>query len=181
VTVDTQNTAKNELHGEFEDFQAYTYDTGRKDDNWYARDTVAMYLKAGTGDPGLINRNRGIVKQLLTEIMPIQVRPVFVIETVEEEKVYTYDFKEDKVQRVIIEQFADSITTSGTAETYTGITDAHVDTIPEWSRMYAYDVINNRYLEHRAVNFDVPGPARPDTTHRTWHTGLTREIEEDTT
>ncbi|OPX96050.1 MAG: hypothetical protein A4E58_01876 [Syntrophorhabdus sp. PtaB.Bin006] len=181
VTVDTQNTAKNELHGEFEDFQAYTYDTGRKDDNWYARDTVAMYLKAGTGDPGLINRNRGIVKQLLTEIMPIQVRPVFVIETVEEEKVYTYDFKKDKVQRVIIEQFADSITTSGKAETYAGITDARVDAIPEWSRMYVLDVINNRYREHRTVNFDVPGPARPDTAYRTWHTGLNREIEEDTT
>lgn len=198
VTVDTRNTAKNELYEEFENFQAYTYDTGialkngekvpaktydvdRKDDSWYARDTVAVYLKAGTGDPGLINRNRGIIKQLLTEIMPIQVRPVFVIETVEEEKVYTYDFKKDKVQRVIIEQFADEITATGEPEKYRGIADTYVDTIPEWSRMYACDATGSRYLDHHTVNFDVSGPATPDTRYRTWHTGLNREIEEDTT
>ncbi len=181
VTVDTRNTAKNELYEEFENFQAYTYDTDRKDNSWYARDTVAMYLKAGTGDPGLINRNRGIIKQLLTEIMPIQVRPVFVIETVEEEKVYTYDFKKDKVQRIIVEQFADEITAAGEPEKYRGIADTHVDTIPEWSRMYACDAVGSRYLEHHTVNIDVSGPATPHTGYRTWHTGLDREIEEDTT
>jgi hypothetical protein len=40
TTVDTRNAGKITLRGLFDDFQTYTYDTQRTNDDWYARDTV---------------------------------------------------------------------------------------------------------------------------------------------
>jgi hypothetical protein len=160
--------AKNKLHGLFEDFQTYTYDTGKKDSNWYARDSVGMYLKLGTGDPVLISRNRGIIKQLLTEIMPLQVRPVFIIGTVYEER---YDFSAP-------DRFVDQIT-SRLREPYSGIKGVWEDTIPDWVWLHSCDCVTKKYVDEHSVNFDVP-PAMPiETKYRTWHTGLNRIIEEE--
>jgi hypothetical protein len=166
TTVDMNNTSKNELYKQFEDFQTYIYDTGKDDDDCYARDRVGMYLQAGTGDPGLISRNQGIIRQLLIEIMPIQVKPVFNIETI---YVETYDFP-------CADQYSDRLTAS-IVENYSGAQDVHEDAIPEWIRLHTVDSVTDvtprRYADHHSVNFESPTP--PDTKYRTWHTGLKEE------
>jgi len=178
TVTDADNLAKLELRGQFDDFQSYSYDTGKEDGDWYARDTVGMYLTAGTGDLSLISRNRGIIKQLLKEIIPIQVRPVFVIETVENEKVYTYDFPKDIDKRVITEQTCYGITISG-RENYKGIRGAWEDRIPEWICLHSCDCVTKMYLDEHAVNFSVLPGTSIETKYRTWHTGLNRIIEEE--
>ena len=175
TSIDMQNSLKNELYKQYEDFQAYTYDTGKEDESWYARDTVGMYLTAGSGDPALISRNRGIIRQLLAEIMPVQVRSVFSIETIDTEKIYTYDFPKDKDQKAIIEQVKDSLTVSG-KDIYGGIKGAYTDNVPDWVLLYSCDCINGDYLDRHAVNCAVDPT---DLRFRIWHTGLNRLIEEE--
>jgi hypothetical protein len=168
TTVDVDNLAKNKLHGFFEDFQTYTYDTRKKDNNWYARDTAGMYIKVGTGDPALISRNRGMIKQLLTEIMPIQVRAVFIIESIYEEE--RYDF-------LAPDKFVDEIIWG--RELYSGVKGAWEDIIADWAWLHSCDCVTKKYLNEHSVNFDVPPGTPIETKYRTWHTGLNRIIEEE--
>ncbi len=66
-TVDTRNTAKLNLLGQFQDFQTYTFDTsitGR-----YARQTIGIYLP-DQGDTQKTNR----LEKILPHQLPIQVR-----------------------------------------------------------------------------------------------------------
>ncbi|MBV7328172.1 phage tail protein [Chloroflexi bacterium TSY] len=84
TTVDTRNVAKIALRSQYEDCQAYTYDVGqdgvRTDLDWYARDTVGMYLNAETEDQQIIRRNRNLIEKVLQQFLPIQIRVVFIIE-----------------------------------------------------------------------------------------------------
>ena len=77
TTVDTRHTAKLALRGKFDDFGTYVYDAGRggvrTNDDWYARDTIGVYLAASVGDDDVSRLN-----QVLTEFMPATDRAVFV-------------------------------------------------------------------------------------------------------
>jgi hypothetical protein len=84
TTVDTQNQAKITLRGQFEDFQTYTYDTGqagqRTDLDWYARDTVGLYIPPGTAESAPITSSQPLFADVLHQFLPIQVRAVFIVE-----------------------------------------------------------------------------------------------------
>ena len=84
TTVDTRNTDKLALRGQFEDFQTYTYDTGqqgqRTNQDWYARDTVGLYLSPDTADQSVITQNQNLLRNALRQFLPAQIRPVFIIE-----------------------------------------------------------------------------------------------------
>ena len=170
MTVDTRNVAKTALHGSYRDFQTYTYDTGvdgrRTDQNWYALDTAGIYLTPETEDPSLIVRNRNIVRRVLRQFMPAHTRAVFIIEPMPfREHVYTYDFPDVEPQRRIGEQAFESVL----PETYTGVGDDYADAVPDWIWMHAWSEAS---ADHHTVDF----AADPiDTTHRTWHVGLTTE------
>ncbi len=113
-TVHTRNTALADLHGAFEDFRTYTYDTGtegkRTDDDWFARDTLGVYLEPDTADPEALTREVERLRRVLPEFMPTTDRAVFVTRTdTHVEAVYTYD-RPGPEPRFIAEQVADALT-----------------------------------------------------------------------
>lgn len=170
TTVDTRNVAKIAMRGQFKDFQTYTYDAGqngkRTHRNWYARDTVGIYLTPDTEDQTLILRNQKLIENVLKQFLPIQVRAVFIIEpAVYKELIYTYDFPTVKPQRLITEQFFDRAVTT-TLETYSGLGDSYRDTIPGWIWLRSW---NEQYPDHHTVDFTT---TPVDTKYRTWHIGL---------
>ena len=85
ITVDVRNTAKHALRGKFGDFQTYTYDSGqngqRNNLDWYARDTVGLYLTPDTTDQAVIQRNQNLLRKALREFLPAPVRTVFITES----------------------------------------------------------------------------------------------------
>jgi len=80
TTVHTRNDGKIDLHGKFEDFQTYTYDTGknggRTNEDWYARDTIGLYLTPDTTDAEEIEAGISRVGNILVEFMPMADRAV---------------------------------------------------------------------------------------------------------
>lgn len=82
TTADTRNAAKIALRGQFDDFQRYTYDAGsngqRTNLDWYARDTIGLYLTPDTADPEKIVVITSRLSQVLNEFMPITDRAVFI-------------------------------------------------------------------------------------------------------
>lgn len=82
TTVDVRNTAKRDLRGKFGDFQTYTYDNGQNGQqinlDWYARDTVGLYLTPDTNDQAVIQRNQNLLRNALREFLPAPVRTVFI-------------------------------------------------------------------------------------------------------
>lgn len=170
ATVDTRNLAKIAMGGQFEDFQTYTYDAGqngeRTDQDWYARDTVGIYLTPDTEDQTLILRNQKLIENALKQFLPIQVRAVFIIEpAVYEELIYTYSFPNAEPQQLIAEQFFDRMH-STTSEIYSGLGDSYQDAVPGWIWLRSW---SEEYPDYRTINFT----AIPiDTKFRTWHIGL---------
>jgi len=85
TTVDARNTAKRDLRGKFGDFQTYTYDSGqngqRTNLDWYARDTIGLYVTPDTTDQAVIQRNHNLLRNALREFVPAPVRTVFITET----------------------------------------------------------------------------------------------------
>jgi phage tail-like protein len=85
TTVDVRNTAKRDLRGKFGDFQTYTYDSGqngqRTNLDWYARDTVGLYVTPDTTDQTVIQRNQNLLRNALREFVPAPVRTVFITES----------------------------------------------------------------------------------------------------
>lgn len=112
TSVDTRNLSKTGLRGLYSDFQTYTYDTGLNgeltDRNWYARDTVGIYLTPSPEDHGLILQNRQLLERVLRQFLPIQIRLVFILQSADREIVYTYGFPNEKEQRYIGEEVFDS-------------------------------------------------------------------------
>jgi hypothetical protein len=81
ITADARNAEKVALRGKFGDFQGYTYDIGldgqRMNEDWYARDTIGLYLTPDTPgpvDPITISR----INQIIGEFMPVTDRVVFI-------------------------------------------------------------------------------------------------------
>ncbi|HSR98991.1 MAG TPA: hypothetical protein VLM79_18175 [Kofleriaceae bacterium] len=82
TTVDTRNAAKLALRRTFDDVQTYTYDTGRasgrKNSDWYAHDTVALYVAPPSGGaPEVLAALRRVARGLRA-FMPATERAVFV-------------------------------------------------------------------------------------------------------
>ena len=84
TTVDTRNLSKIALQRHYEDFQTYTYDTGRDDQDWYARDTVGLFLVPDPEDTTTIPYTKSQLEEFLPpflpQFLPIQVRAVFVVD-----------------------------------------------------------------------------------------------------
>ncbi len=167
TTADTRNITKLTRRGLFEDFQTYTYDTGqngiRGDLNWYARDTIGIYLTPNTEDPAMIEYNRNLIRNALRQFLPIQVRVVFIIPLVSREFIYTYDFPEANPQRRIGEVTFDSVL----PETYGTVRDFYRDQAPGWRWFRAWAEDN---IDHQTVDFDKTPPKNIDL--RTRHIGL---------
>jgi len=175
VSAIATNIAKNALHGKFTDFLAYTYDVGvggkMTDSNWYSRQTLGIYLTPDTEDPGLILRNQKLLRGVLHQFLPIQVRYVFVIEpAIYREQIYTYDFPTAESERFIEEEYTDSLTTVS-SEIYSGPADSYADRIPEWRWLRSW---STEYTAGGSVDFNA---APIITRFRTWHVGVTEGDE----
>ena len=132
VTPNVRNVTKLMLRGDYEDFQTYTYDAGGGHDDWYARDTVGIFLKPDSDDPDLFRRNQKLLREVLRQFLPLQLRPVFIIESAEySEAVYTFEVNPTGVKRDIVELFFDSFTKTIT-ETIGTPTDDCRDRVLEW-------------------------------------------------
>lgn len=169
TTVDTRNLGKMALRKRFEDFQCYVYDTGqhgtRTERNWYARDTVGMYLEPDTDDPQTIVRSRNLINAVLQQFLPAQVRIVFIIPIVSQERIYTYAFPDVRPARLIDEQVLDRLDVRG-AEHYPVPGETYQDIMAGWVWIRAW---SPQYPQHHSVD----GSAVPVDTHcRTIHTGI---------
>ena len=109
TTVDTRNTRKISLRNNIKDIQRYTYDTVKRNDRWYARDTVGIYLVPDTIDQALVIRRRDQIAGVLRDFLPIQVRTVFIVDEVYPEFVYTYDAVDAGEQVLIGERVIETI------------------------------------------------------------------------
>jgi len=183
TTVYSRSEVKIGLWRKFDDFQTYTYDTGKngkpKNDDWYARDTFGVYMTPNTEDQQLITLNRELVKGVLERFLPIQTRSVFIINPpVPCELIYTYDFPKEEQEnpRHIEEQSEDQLTVGPVTEVYPGVSDTYEDKAPGWTwfRSVKVEYIDGQehveYTDHRTVNVDA---APIDTGFRTWHIGIT--------
>ncbi len=106
TSVDTKNLAKLVLHGSYDDFQTYSYDTGPAGrpgpETWYARDTIGLYLTPDTEDTSKIAQNQTMIERILREFLPIQIRAVFIFEAaIYKELIYTSDYPAVYPQKVL--------------------------------------------------------------------------------
>lgn len=167
TTVDTRNLTKLNLREQFDDFQSYTSvvtSQGRptNSDDWYAwyarRDTVGLYLTPTTEDPDLLQRDQDLLKKVLPQFLPIQVRVEFFLQPAGAEEIY------DTIQNVT--ELAEDIGVFSEVEIYSDGAETANDRIPEWQLF-----ITNS-LDHRSVDFETT----PITvSSRTWHSALTYE------
>ena len=130
--TDTSNHSKFGARGRYDDTMHYLSDAGRGNDDWYARDTVGVYLTPDTDDDALVVRKRNQIESLLRGLLPIQVRAVVIIQQVFPEVVYTYNRPHDK-PRLIGERWYDS----RLGEVYGGAADDYADAVSfHWFRLW---------------------------------------------
>lgn len=83
TTAHTRDAPKIALRGELDDFAAYTYDagppSGRTDADWYARDTVGLYVEPGTLDPTAVAMGQARLRSVLPEFVPATDRAVLIV------------------------------------------------------------------------------------------------------
>ncbi|MGH9932053.1 MAG: hypothetical protein ACREA9_22865, partial [Pyrinomonadaceae bacterium] len=79
TTVVATNAPKIGARENLEDVQRYTYDTAKDIHDWYARDTVGLFVTADTNDPKVIAKTSLIIENMVRRFLPIQVRVVLVI------------------------------------------------------------------------------------------------------
>lgn len=173
TSVDTRNLTKLTLRGEFDDLQTYTsviasQGSSQKPDDkalanryaWYARrDTVGLYLTPTTEDPQLQKRDTDLLKNVLPQFSPIQVRVEFFPLPAAVEEHY------DTIQEVQ-EDLTEDIGGFIEEEIYRGAVEVANDRIPEWQ------LFMTNTLSHLTVNFSTT----PITVRsRTWHSALTYE------
>jgi len=114
TTVDTRNSNKIGLRSKFEDFNTYTYDAGikgeRTNDDWYARDTIGLYLSTDTMDKEKLKFGISRIEKVLGEFMPITDRAVFIPRTDSHtDYIYSYGRPVTPQSRFITESNRDRI------------------------------------------------------------------------
>ena len=145
--------------GTFHDRAHYTYDTGKKHEDKFSRDTVGIYLTPDTDAPDQINRNRRLVEGPLKNFLSVNTRAeLFILPAIYREYVYPpgHDIKE----------YFERETTTVTTEVYSGLGDSYEDLLPEWVWLRAWSQL---YPDHYTAD-TTQQPV--DTSHRTWHVGL---------
>jgi hypothetical protein len=135
TSVDTRNRLKISLRLNIQDAQRYTYDTLKGRDNWYARDTVGVYLKPDTPDQALVVRRRDQMEAVLQGFLPMQVRPIFIIDLVISEYFYTYDDASAAPPTVIGERVVDTIL----SEVFRDTADQHVSDTADFFWLRTFD------------------------------------------
>lgn len=163
TTIDVRNSATIGKRRNFEDILHYTYDTGKTNENWYARDAVGIYLTPDSEDQKLVMQNQELVRGILNRFLPIQLRAVFIINpAIYNELIYTYDFGNQIDQRIIGEMAFDQLLT----EVYSGLDENYRDRIPEWIWLRSW---SQDYKNHRTVRVN----GEPQFIEfRTWHIGI---------
>ena len=79
TTVVATNAEKIKARDQFDDVERYTYDTAKSAEDWYARDTIGLFLTADTSDPEIIEKTSLSIEKEVRRFLPIQVRVVLVI------------------------------------------------------------------------------------------------------
>ncbi len=113
TTVHTRDSEKIALRGNFDDFQTYIYDAGkdgkRADVDWYARDTIGLYLEPNTMDAEKLNSGIARIRKVLGEFMPITDRAVFISPVdLHIEHIYTYGLHRTEESKYISEAHFDT-------------------------------------------------------------------------
>jgi hypothetical protein len=184
LTADTRNQARHARRGMYDDFRTYTYDTGPggapTNNDWYARDAIGVYLTPpDTEDARSLTDKQEIIKDILARFLPIQSRAVFVLEPpIYSEKIYTYDFPEEKDPRLIGELFFDS----GMTHIYPGISEEYYDKAPAWTWIRSWKEepwIKGQWIKGQSGHYSVDFTQSPvNTTFRTSHIAI-KSGEED--
>jgi hypothetical protein len=76
---DVTNATKIGNRGTISDVERYSYDTGKGDANWYARDTLGIFLTADTTNKKVIEQASLVIDNTIKRFLPIQVRTVLVV------------------------------------------------------------------------------------------------------
>lgn len=166
-SIDTGDAKMLAELGSFKDRAHYSYDTGRNDNDYYARDVVGVFLTPNPDKPDLDDRNRRLLSGPLKEFIPINIRPLLFIEPeVYSEHVYTYDAPEGEPPRFIEEEYS-RVSTRVTDEVYTGLNDSYSDTIAAWSYIFSW---SSTYSDHHTLDTTTTSPN--EFHFRTWHIGV---------
>jgi hypothetical protein len=115
MTTDTRHAQKIALREDFDDIQAYSYDAGNPNSavtpgnaDWYARDTVGLYLDTDTLDEDVLQAGVDRVAPVLADFMPMTDHAVFIPRrNLHVEHVYTYSHPAGEATRVIVETVTD--------------------------------------------------------------------------
>ncbi len=115
TTPRMRNQEKIGLHRQFDDFQTYTYDAGpsgsRSEGDWYAHDTLGIYLEPDTMDVAAVVTGKTRVRQVLRDFLPATDRAVLIApEDTYAEHVYDYDRPTLEVPRLIQSGYQDVYT-----------------------------------------------------------------------
>lgn len=102
-TIDTHDPDMLSQMGTFQDRAHYTYDTGRENWDWYARDTVGLYLAPNTDDPMEIQQQLDRVRTFVEPFRPVLARFVWQTEVPAEVEIINID-------GLIGETFSDEVT-----------------------------------------------------------------------
>ncbi len=115
TTAHVRDTASRALRRTFGDFQAYTHETGRTDEDWYRRDTLGVYLAPDTMAPEEVERGLDRLADVLPEFMPATDRAVLIpAAELHAEFVYTYERPGTTTPRFIHESYTDALTSAVT-------------------------------------------------------------------
>lgn len=123
TTAHTANPEKAGLRGSFDDFGAYTFDTGsggaRGDADRYAHDTVGLFVDPQAAGAGEVATGIGRIRQVLPDALPVVRRAVLAVESgTHAEWVYDYGRSAPGVGRRILEGYADEVNSVLVAEAF---------------------------------------------------------------
>lgn|GEM_PF-3238077 len=79
TTVVATNAKKISAWEQLDDIQRYSYDTAKSTQDWYARDTIGIFLTADTSDPKVIEKTSLTIENVVMRFLPIQTRVVLII------------------------------------------------------------------------------------------------------
>lgn len=120
-TLRVTNAVRIAQRGALRDLQTYTYDTGppegRTDADWYARDTIGLYVEPDTVDPDALTRRVDRLRRVLPEFMPVTDRAVVILPSTDvsppphTDYIYRYDAPPDADVGIVGSTHADTLTT----------------------------------------------------------------------